>query len=207
MDNKKSANVLKKFINILKRERCNIIFHDNINELHLHRDGLHLNVKGTIALAENFISRIRMFWCNSDSNRELKQNDNNILLTSNFEYLINANSNLSFSSSNNDCKEPVRFIVKSLRSNHPQKIIIGHININSIRYKFDILKPMLTEVLDILMISETKVNDSFPEAQFYTQKQPPSGVLRKRCFGNMQQVYRRTHMPKCNFNKVAKQRY
>ena len=87
------------------------------------------------------------------------------MLISNFEYLINANSILSFSRSNNDCKESVRSILKSLRSNHPQKIITGQININSIRYKFDILKPMLTEVLDILMISETKLNDSFPEAQ------------------------------------------
>ena len=31
------------------------------------------------------------------------------------------------------------------------------------------------------------------------------GVLRKRCSRNMQQIYRRTPMQKCNFNKVAKQ--
>ena len=35
------------------------------------------------------------------------------------------------------------------------------------------------------------------------QKQPPRGVLRKRCSENMQQIYRRTSMPKCDFNKVA----
>ena len=40
-------------------------------------------------------------------------------------------------------------------------------NINSISYKFDILKPMPAEVLDILMFSEIKIYDSFPEAQFY----------------------------------------
>ena len=28
---------------------------------------------------------------------------------------------------------------------------------------------MLTELLDILMISETKPDDSFPEAQFFTE--------------------------------------
>ena len=37
------------------------------------------------------------------------------------------------------------------------------------------------------------------------QKQPPRGVLEKRCSENMQQIYRRTPMPKCDFNKVAKQ--
>ena len=36
------------------------------------------------------------------------------------------------------------------------------------------------------------------------QKQPHRGVLSKRCSENMQQIYRRTPMPKCNFNKVAK---
>ena len=34
------------------------------------------------------------------------------------------------------------------------------------------------------------------------QKQPSRGVL---CSENMQQIYRRTPMPKCDFNKVAKQ--
>ena len=39
----------------------------------------------------------------------------------------------------------------------------------------------------------------------FLQKQPPKGVSRKRCSENMQQIYRRTPMPKCDFNKVAKQ--
>ena len=39
------------------------------------------------------------------------------------------------------------------------------------------------------------------------QKQPSRGVLRNRCSDNMQQSLRRTLMPKCDFNKVAKQLY
>ena len=35
------------------------------------------------------------------------------------------------------------------------------------------------------------------------QKQPPRGVPRKRSSKNMLQIYRRTPMPKCDFNKVA----
>ena len=34
------------------------------------------------------------------------------------------------------------------------------------------------------------------------QKQPSRGVLKKRCSENMTQIYRRTPMPKCDFNKV-----
>ena len=39
------------------------------------------------------------------------------------------------------------------------------------------------------------------------QKQPSRGVLRKRCYGNMQQIYRQTPMPKWGFNKDALQLY
>ena len=35
------------------------------------------------------------------------------------------------------------------------------------------------------------------------QKQPSRGVLRKRRSGNMHQIYRRTPLPNCDFNKVA----
>ena len=39
------------------------------------------------------------------------------------------------------------------------------------------------------------------------QKQPLRGVSRKRCYENMQQIYRRTLVPKSDFNKVALQFY
>ena len=35
------------------------------------------------------------------------------------------------------------------------------------------------------------------------QKQPCIGVLMKSCSENLQQTYRRIHIPKCHFNKVA----
>ena len=35
-----------------------------------------------------------------------------------------------------------------------------------------------------------------------TEKQPPRGILKKRCSENMQQIYRRTPMLKCDFNKA-----
>ena len=39
------------------------------------------------------------------------------------------------------------------------------------------------------------------------QKQPPRDVPKKRCSENMEQIYRRTPMPKCDFDKVSKQLY
>ena len=37
------------------------------------------------------------------------------------------------------------------------------------------------------------------------QKQPSIAILRKRCSKNMQQIYRRTPRPKCDFNNIALQ--
>ena len=41
----------------------------------------------------------------------------------------------------------------------------------------------------------------------YVLKQPLRVVPRKRCFENMQQTYRRTPMPNCDFHKVALELY
>ena len=60
----------------------------------------------------------------------------------------------------------VNSVFRHLCLNHPQQIIIGHLNINSIRNKFDLMKIMLTRDIDILMITGTKLDDSFPVSQF-----------------------------------------
>ena len=41
----------------------------------------------------------------------------------------------------------------------------------------------------------------------WVQKQLTRGVLKKRCVKNMMQIYRKTPILKCNFNKVALQLY
>ena len=48
----------------------------------------------------------------------------------------------------------------------PDNLIMGLLNINSIPNKFDVLSLTVKNTVDILMISETKLNDSFPTAQF-----------------------------------------
>ena len=47
------------------------------------------------------------------------------------------------------------------RKYHPDKIIMPHIKINSLRNKFDMLTNSVTEYINILKISKTKRNDRF----------------------------------------------
>ena len=64
-----------------------------------------------------------------------------------------------------DYEESSSSILQSLRVKNVDKTVLGHLNINSIRNKFD----MLVDIIDILMISETKIDNSFPPSQFGVQ--------------------------------------
>ena len=44
---------------------------------------------------------------------------------------------------------------------------------------------------------------SIVEQRYQFQKQPLRGVPKKRCSENMQQIYRRTPMPKCDFRQLS----
>ena len=161
-DKKEPNNMLKKYNNSLKQEERKVIFDNTISASHLHRDGLHLNWNGTIILAGTLLSRIRTFWHNEDSNKETNlsndRNGNNIIDSSNYKSLINDDSAIQLGN--------VKSVLKRLCSGHPQQIIIGHLNNNSIRKKIDIMKPMLLDDIDIFMVTEAKLDDSLPASQF-----------------------------------------
>ena len=55
-----------------------------------------------------------------------------------------------------------------LRKSNPFRVIIGHININSIRNKFEPLQKMTKDNINILLVSETKLDDTFPVGQICT---------------------------------------
>ena len=56
--------------------------------------------------------------------------------------------------------------LKSLRKSNLNRLIFAHLNINSIRNKFEFLAKDLASSVDLLMISETKIDNSFPKGQF-----------------------------------------
>ena len=65
-------------------------------------------------------------------------------------------------------------LLKNMKDTNVDPIIIAHLNINSIRNKFDALKTMIAGNIDIFLISETKLDESFPPSQFtVTGYRPP----------------------------------
>ena len=56
--------------------------------------------------------------------------------------------------------------LKNIRKRHPKNILISYLKINSIRNKFENLKFLLRDCVDVITIAETKIDESFPTPQF-----------------------------------------
>ena len=69
---------------------------------------------------------------------------------------------LNSSKSENETNDLKLLILKN-----PVRIINGQVNIISLRNIIKLLREIVQDKVDMLMISETKLDSSFPEAQFY----------------------------------------
>ena len=59
--------------------------------------------------------------------------------------------------------------LKLINIKNKNRLILAHLNINSLRNKFDALKLLIKEKIDILVITETKLDETFPTAQFFIE--------------------------------------
>ena len=93
--------------------------------------------------------------------------------------------------------------LKHLRNENPFRVIIGHININSIRNKFEPLVKYVGNNLDILMVSETKIDDTFPESQFLIEGFSTPYRLDRTAKGGGILVYIRQDIPSKYIKKLT----
>ena len=54
-------------------------------------------------------------------------------------------------------------ILGSLRRKHLKQLIIAHLNTDSIWKKFEFLVDQIKRKVDLLMVSETKLDENFPQ--------------------------------------------
>ena len=81
---------------------------------------------------------------------------------------------ISNNQNSNEMREEVKsgkyHVASSLRIkqrlDYPKNIIFGHLNINSLRNKFESISELIKGKFDIFLINETKVDASFPINQF-----------------------------------------
>ena len=136
----------------LQSNFIDLILHDNINvRRHLNKGKLHLNDTGISRFVRNFRDFLNLFettWHESTHN------------------LLNVSSSSSLSgypslsTIDNDLWK-----IQQQRIIYSKNIIIGHLDINSIRNKFDTLDNIV-KAFDIFLISESKLDNTFLINQF-----------------------------------------
>ena len=60
--------------------------------------------------------------------------------------------------------------LNKIRKNNPNHIKVAPLNIKSIRNEFEMLKEVVVNKIDLLLISQTKLDDTFPLSQFIPER-------------------------------------
>ena len=121
-----------------------------IKRNHLNKGKLHLNKKGTKLLSDIFVKELSKVFKSRNIDNLSKQFD-----------VCDSDEPLGAESAT-DCK---RFL-KSLRTSNLDKLVFAHLNVNFIRNMFEMLSDQIKGNIDVLLVSETKIDDSFPNGNF-----------------------------------------
>ena len=89
----------------------------------------------------------------------------NLSITDVTENFVN-NEPFSNSKSFFNDQQNLGFNLQGVRTENPSRTILGQININRMRNRFDLLMSIIKNEIDIFMISETKIDNSFQISQF-----------------------------------------
>ena len=125
-----------------------------IKASHLNSSRLHPNRKGAKNLSSSFTQHVLKVF-----NFQLSSNTS-CCNVSDPNFKENESSNLK------QVKENFRSVLKSLRKDNLDKLVLANLNINSIRNKFEYPSEETRGNVDILLVSETKTDDSIPQGQF-----------------------------------------
>lgn len=127
----------------------NIYLIDNTSKIkgqHLNKGKLHLNKRGYNIRSCTFISKLSRIW-----NWQLNKNNAGFNVEKcNFD---ETNVDQKFTGDNR--------VMKSLCCTNLKKLVFTHLNINSIRNNFELISEQFISNIEVLMVSETKTDDSF----------------------------------------------
>ena len=84
-------------------------------------------------------------------------------------------------------------ILEGIRKKYVKNVVIGHLNINALANKIDALKIVIKDKVDILVLVETKLNDSFPINQFVIEGYNTPYRLDRNCYGGGVMICEKRH--------------
>ena len=150
-------------------DNSNIVIRD------LSKDGIHLLQSGSIKLAENsywlesgktkladnfYWLSLYDYYLEAHTHGNIEHTYCQLLNTKNCEWIssksiLNKNTSNEANNTNN--------VLQNVRLKNSNQVIIGHISINSLRNKFELLTEMVWDKFDLLMISKAKLDSILHE--------------------------------------------
>ena len=92
-------------------------------------------------------------------------------------------------------EEGVKSSLCNLKLRNLNRLIFGQININSIRNTFELLFSLVSNNIDVLLISETKIDNTFPVSQFCVPGYSVPFRLDRTGIGGGIMLYVKEHIP------------
>ena len=86
-------------------------------------------------------------------------------------------------------------VLKAINIKDKNRLILAHLNINSLRNMLDALKLLIKDKIDILAVTETKLDETFPVAQFCIEGFKPPTTLDRTAHGGGIVVYIKENIP------------
>ena len=86
-------------------------------------------------------------------------------------------------------------LLRDIKMSNVNRLIIGQLNINSLRNKFEALKYVIKDNIDIFIITESKLDDTFPTNQFRIDGYTPPFRLKPTKNGGGVIIYVREDIP------------
>ena len=145
--------------NKILRETCskrNIGFIDNENinpTYNCNRSKLHLNKRATNLLTENILFSLY--------NEISDWHEGTVSKNSSCKSKPKPNKILPL------LDDSIFPFLTKLRSEHPKNVLLGHLNTNSVRNKFELTNKLIRNNFDIFITTESKLDSSFPDSQFH----------------------------------------
>ena len=137
---KTRADTNSRWKNFCRQKDINLISNDNIKEEYLGIKKRHLNRKGNGIFAKNLLNFIEGNW------------DVSLLRDSYYE-TENASKTIISNA---------KGTLRDIRTSNFNRLVFGHLNINLPRTKFDFLCEQIEGSIDVFMIAQSKLDDSFP---------------------------------------------
>ena len=107
----------------------------------------------------------------------------------------NFRGNCSNVTPNDEIISDPKTILCKLKNKNEDRPIIGQININFIAPKFEPLVSLIKDNIDLLMVSETKIDDSYPAGQFTIEGYSKPIRLDRNRYGGGIMIFPREDLP------------